>query len=74
MTDSTKTGPNTATAARRRAIDPALSEDLRDLTSLYDLNPRCGPACRGGVGTEERALLGYPIRRQSSDWWATLRS
>jgi RNA-directed DNA polymerase len=30
MTDSTKTGPYRATASRRRAIDPALSEDLME--------------------------------------------
>jgi hypothetical protein len=28
MTDSTTTGPHRATVSRRRAIDPALSEDL----------------------------------------------
>jgi len=65
MADSTKIDLTQATASRRTAIDPALSEDPLDLTSLSDLNRRVRTRMLGGVGAGEGDLPGYPIRRRA---------
>ena len=62
MTDSTKTDLSKVTPSRRQVIDPALSENPLDLTSLSALNRLVRTHLRGGVGAGEGDLPGYPIR------------
>ena len=67
MTDSTKTDLKQVPASRRRAIAPALSDDLLERTSLSVLNRLVRTRMLGGVGRAVSNDCPYPIRFRSHE-------